>query len=141
LTVESNILFFETMTFKIFLIKGKFIQHKINHFKMYRSVVLSMFTMLCYPQLHIVSKQREPHTYQAFTPHIPLPLAAESTSVSMDLPILNSSYKCHIIWDLSCLVLFTNMFSRFTFYLFCEHSTRIFFVNPCYGILCLFLIV
>lgn len=117
-------------------IKVKFTQHKIhfNHFKLYNSVAISAFTMLCNHHLYLVpnifiTPKGNPIPIKQSLPASPRSHPLETTnllSIPMDLPILGFSNKQNCtICDLLWLVSFTSR-NIFRIHPFCRRRLHVF---------------
>ena len=76
----------------------KFTQDEIKHLKVHKAVAFHGFTTLCcyhlYPVLkHFVIPQGNPHPVTACSPFPPLLVATNLLSFSVDLPMLDISFK------------------------------------------------
>lgn len=92
----------------------EFTYHKINHFRVYNSVLFSIATMFCNHLLYLVSKistaLKENPTYYAIIPCFLLPQTVHTSiySLSLDFLVLDGSRKWnHIVCDLSYLLSLT----------------------------------
>ena len=92
-----------THMFKIFCIEIQITYYKSHHFKVYNSVIFSIFTELCNYHHCLILEYFHPPKQEtlyplAVTPHSqpsqqPLVITTNLLSVSMNLPILELSYK------------------------------------------------
>ena len=75
-----------------------------NHFNVYNSVALTLFTILCnlhyvFPKLFIPPKRNPSPIKQSLPIPLSQPLATTNPfSVSMDLPILDMSMESYSLW-------------------------------------------
>lgn len=77
----------------IWLIEVKFMYHKINHFKVFNSVAVCIFIVLCSHHVYVIPKhfhhpKRKQHIYWAITLHSSF---SSPCFLSIDLPVLDMS--------------------------------------------------